>query len=75
MKRTKRINSLATALKSDSEWVELSLMDYDQSEDLTWSTNERIAEQMVKMGFTTYYKGKCHRSRFETVVKMLEAAE
>ena len=75
MTRTERINYLANALKSDSEWVEMSLMDYDHCEDLTWSSNESIAEQMVKMGFTTYYKGKCHRSRFETIVKMLEAAE
>ena len=75
MTRTERINYLANALKSDSEWVEMSLMDYDNLEDLTWSSNELIAEQMVKMGFTTYYKGKCHRSRSETIVKMLEAAE
>tara|TARA_B110000503_G_scaffold102632_1_gene153271 strand:+ start:364 stop:591 length:228 start_codon:yes stop_codon:yes gene_type:complete len=72
MTRTERINYLANALKSDAEWVELSLMDQDESEDLTWSSNEDIAKQMVKMNFTHYYKGKYHRSRFETIVKMLE---
>jgi prefoldin subunit 5 len=75
MNRIERINYLANALKSNADWVEMSLIDYDQCKDLIWSSNERIAEQMVKMGFTTYYKGKCRRSRFETIVQMLEAAE
>ena len=75
MNREQRLEQLSVALDSDIEWLEMSLMDYDHCVDLTWSSNERIARQMVKMGFTRVIKGRLVRSRFDTIVRMLEAAE
>lgn len=75
MTRQKRLEHLSRALKSDLEWVKMSLVDYDSCEDLIWSSNKRIAEQMVKLGFT-HLKGKRYvRSNIDDILTMLEDAE
>ena len=76
--RKQRINYLARLLKSNPDWVEGSLYDNDGEYgmgDMLWHSNEDIAGQLYKMGFTHMINGEYVRSHPDQILTMLEDTE